>query len=52
MESGSVLEVISDDRESLHDIPALCDRMKIKLMTVEEDAGEYIFRILNEEVKE
>ena len=52
MESGSVLEVISDDRESLHDIPALCDRMKIKLMTVEEDAGEYTFRILNEEVKE
>ena len=52
MESGGVLEVISDDKESLHDIPALCDRMKIKLMSVEEDAGEYTFRILKEVMNE
>ncbi|MFL2978057.1 MAG: sulfurtransferase TusA family protein [Candidatus Thalassarchaeaceae archaeon] len=52
MESGGVLEVISDDKESLHDIPALCDRMKINLMSVEEDAGEYTFRILKEVMNE
>ena len=52
MNNGNILEVISDDKESLHDIPALCDRMKIKLIAVEEDAGEYTFKILNEEVNE
>ncbi len=48
MKSGSILEVISDDRESLRDIPALCDRMGICLVKVEEEAGEYTFRIINE----
>ncbi len=52
MKNGSILEVISDDRESLRDIPALCDRMDVHLIKVEEEAGEYTFRILNEANKE
>ena len=48
MKNGSILEVISDDRESLRDIPALCDRMDVNLIQVEEHAGEYTFRIINE----
>ena len=52
MKNGSILEVISDDKESLRDIPALCDRMDVYLITVEEEAGEYTFRILNEANKE
>ena len=48
MKSGCILEVISDDKESLRDIPALCDRMDVCLIRVEEEAGEYTFRILNE----
>jgi TusA-related sulfurtransferase len=52
MKNGSILEVISDDKESLRDIPALCDRMDVHLIKVEEEAGEYTFRILNEANKE
>ena len=43
---GEVIEVICDDPETLHDIPALCDRMVVELMEVEEDpSGEFKFII-------
>ena len=42
---GEVIEVICDDPETLHDIPALCDRMGVELMEVEEDSGEFKFVI-------
>ena len=41
----SMFEVICDDPETLHDMPALCDRMGIDLLGVSEHAGEYTFRI-------
>ena len=42
---GTLFEVLCDDPETLHDIPALCDRMGLVLLGVNEDAGEYAFRI-------
>ena len=42
---GTLFEVLCDDPETLHDIPALCDRMGLALLGVSEDAGEYVFRI-------
>ena len=44
-EGGSVFEVVCDDPETLLDMPALCDRMGLDLLSVSEDAGEYTFRI-------
>jgi len=41
----TLFEVLCDDPETLHDIPALCDRMGLLLLGVSEDAGEYTFRI-------
>ena len=45
---GDILEVICDDPETVHDIPALCDRMGIELVRIEELAGEYKFIINNQ----
>ena len=42
---GTLFEVLCDDPETLHDIPALCGRMGLLLLGVSEDAGEYTFRI-------
>mgnify|MGYP001468293531 CR=1 FL=1 len=46
-DEGAILEVVCDDPETLHDIPALCDRMRITLQGVEERSGEYTFVISN-----
>ena len=46
-DEGAILEVVCDDPETLHDIPALCDRMRITLQGVEESSGEYTFVISN-----
>ena len=43
--AGTEMLVLCDDPETLHDIPALCDRMGLNLLGVEEKAGEYGFRI-------
>ena len=43
--AGTEMLVLCDDPETLHDIPALCDRMGLNLLGVEEEAGEYGFRI-------
>jgi|TARA_B100001996_G_scaffold78111_1_gene57635 TusA-related sulfurtransferase len=45
---GDRIEVICDDPETLHDIPALCDRLGVVLESVEEKSGEYRFVISNE----
>ncbi len=45
---GDILEVICDDPETVHDIPALCDRMGIELIRIEESSGEYKFVINNQ----
>tara|TARA_B100000686_G_scaffold136053_1_gene143276 strand:+ start:449 stop:694 length:246 start_codon:yes stop_codon:yes gene_type:complete len=44
-DDGEVIEVVCDDPETLHDIPALCDRMGVLLKVVEEEAGEFRFII-------
>tara|TARA_B100000959_G_scaffold225283_1_gene239346 strand:- start:4592 stop:4837 length:246 start_codon:yes stop_codon:yes gene_type:complete len=44
-ENGEILEVVCDDPETMHDIPALCDRLGVELRGVEEDAGEFTFVI-------
>ncbi|MDC1419112.1 sulfurtransferase TusA family protein [Euryarchaeota archaeon] len=46
-DDGDIIDLICDDPETLHDIPALCNRMGITLQKVSEDAGEYTFRIIN-----
>ncbi|MEC7706812.1 MAG: sulfurtransferase TusA family protein [Candidatus Thermoplasmatota archaeon] len=43
--SGTTMLILCDDPETLHDIPALCDRLELDLLGVEEEAGEYGFRI-------
>ena len=52
MSVGEILELISDDPESLHDIPALVERLNITLESTTENSGEYTFRIINLENKE
>ena len=47
VEEGEIIEVICDDPETLHDIPALCDRLNVELRGVEEQSGEYRFLIAN-----
>ena len=46
-DDGEVIEVLCDDPETLHDIPALCDRMGVILERVEEEDGEFKFLIAN-----
>jgi len=46
-EMGDKIEVICDDPETLHDIPALCDRLGVVLERVVEEAGEFRFVISN-----
>jgi len=46
-EEEEIIEVICDDPETLHDIPALCDRLNVELRGVEEQSGEYRFLIAN-----
>ncbi|MED5231749.1 MAG: sulfurtransferase TusA family protein [Candidatus Thermoplasmatota archaeon] len=45
MQKGEILEVFGDDPETLHDMPALCGRIGVELISVEEDSGEYRFLI-------
>ena len=42
---GETIEVLCDDHETLRDIPLLCERMGVTLLSVDEDAGEYTFLI-------
>lgn len=44
---GEKIEVICDDPETLHDIPALCDRLGVVLESVREESGEFRFIISN-----
>ena len=46
-DEGEVIEVLCDDPETLHDIPALCDRMGVTLERVVEEDGEFRFLIAN-----
>ena len=46
-DEGEIIEVICDDPQTLHDIPALCDRLNVELRGVNEQSGEYRFLIAN-----
>ena len=37
---GTEMLILCDDPETLHDIPALCDRIGLNLLGDEEEAGE------------
>ena len=45
MKEGELLEVIGDDPETLHDMPALCERISADLISIVEESGEYRFLI-------
>ena len=45
MQEGELLEVHADDPETLQDIPALCVRIGVQLLTITEESGEYSFLI-------
>jgi len=45
MKGGDILEVLSDDPETYHDIPLLLMRLNHKLISIEDNAGEHKFII-------
>ena len=47
LSDGDVIEVVCDDRETLRDIPLLCKRLNVSLISIEEDSGEFTFLIKN-----
>ena len=48
MDPGNVILVMADDPETKIDIPALLNRSGDTLLCVEEEAGEYHYRIRKE----
>jgi len=48
MEPGNIILVMADDPETKIDIPALLNRSGDTLLGVEEEAGEYHYRIRKE----
>ena len=45
MSNGEILELLSDDPESYHDIPLLMMRSNHNILSIESNAGEYKFLI-------
>ena len=45
LNQGSIVELICDDPETLHDIPMLIGRGRSELISVKEEAGEIRFLI-------
>ena len=45
LQPGSVLEVLADDPETLHDMPLLIGRSPHNLVVVHQDRGEFRFLI-------
>ena len=43
MQNSEILEMWADDPETLHDIPAMLERLGVQLLSIESDAGEYRF---------
>ena len=42
---NGVIEVLCDDPETKHDMPALCNRLNVELINFTEKSGEFIYRI-------
>ena len=51
MSPGEVILVMTDDPETKIDIPALLNRSGDTLLDVEEEAGEYHYRIRKEAIE-
>ena len=45
MSPGEVLELLADDPEVMHDLPMLIERSGHRLISIDEDAGEYCFLV-------
>lgn len=45
VQMGVIIEVLCDDPETKHDMPTLCDRLGVELISIEENSGEFIYRI-------
>jgi|TARA_B110000263_G_scaffold73549_1_gene64306 tRNA 2-thiouridine synthesizing protein A len=45
MENGVTIQVLCDDPETKHDMPALCDRLGVELISISENSGEFIYKI-------
>lgn len=43
MQTSEILEMWADDPETIHDIPAMLERIGSQLLSIEIDAGEYRF---------
>lgn len=43
MQSPEILEMWADDPETIHDIPAMLERLGVQLLSIESDAGEFRF---------
>jgi len=36
---------LCDDPETKHDMPALCDRLGVELISLNENSGEFVYKI-------
>ncbi|MCH1524744.1 MAG: sulfurtransferase TusA family protein [Candidatus Thalassarchaeaceae archaeon] len=45
LDNGVIIEVLCDDPETKHDMPALCSRLNVELINITEKSGEFIYRI-------
>jgi len=45
LDNGVIIEVLCDDPETKHDMPALCNRINAELINFTEKSGEFIYRI-------
>ncbi|MDA8551493.1 sulfurtransferase TusA family protein [Candidatus Poseidoniales archaeon] len=45
MSSGQVLELLADDPEVMHDLPMLIERSGHRIISIEQQAGEYCFLV-------
>ena len=45
LDNGVIIEVLCDDPETKHDMPALCNRLNVELINFTEKSGEFIYRI-------
>jgi|TARA_B110000438_G_scaffold256608_1_gene264192 tRNA 2-thiouridine synthesizing protein A len=45
LKTGVIIQVLCDDPETKHDMPALCDRLGVELISISENSGEFIYKI-------
>jgi tRNA 2-thiouridine synthesizing protein A len=45
IKNGVTIQVLCDDPETKHDMPALCDRLGVELISISENSGEFIYKI-------